>query len=36
MAKGKYGTSTYVSTLQLSDYGLVVTVKRPTDVVPAN
>jgi hypothetical protein len=36
MAKGKYGTSTYVSALQLSDYGLVVKVKRPTDVVPAN
>jgi hypothetical protein len=35
-SKGRYGTSTHVSRLELSDYGVAVTVKRPADVVPAD
>ncbi|MEV6965065.1 hypothetical protein AB0M47_08095 [Hamadaea sp. NPDC051192] len=35
-AKGRLQSGTVVSTLQLSDYGLSVQVKRPADVVPAN
>jgi hypothetical protein len=34
-SKGRYGTSTSTSKLELSDYGVVVEVKRPADVVPA-
>ncbi|NUT38272.1 MAG: hypothetical protein HOV79_34935 [Hamadaea sp.] len=33
-AKGRLDTGTSHATLELSDYGLTVTVKRPTDVVP--
>jgi hypothetical protein len=33
-AKGRLDKGTYSSKLQLSDYGLVVTAKRPADVVP--
>ena len=33
-AKGRLDQGTYGSTLELSDYGLVVTVRRPADVVP--
>jgi hypothetical protein len=35
-AKGRLDTGTVTATLELFDYGLKVTVERPTDVVPAN
>lgn len=35
-AKGRLDKGTYSAKLQLSDYGLVVTAKRPADVVPVS